>query len=290
VWTGETFLVDGRTERVLSYERSPSGWTDELTDLIEATGGSDHFIDAASRRFALSEMQRCLTRTPSTILEVGCSSGFLLADIRSTLPQHVLVGSDYTGRTLQSLAPRVPGTPLLQFDLTRCPLPDNFADVVALLNVLEHVGDHEAAIRHLYRIARPGGVVIFEIPSGVSLYDVFDRVLMHHRRYRMSEFVVLLERAGFIVERRSHLGFFIYPAFYLTKRLNQWRYPEGSGLDERKAVARMMSMTRKSSPLMNLVMRLEDKLRRFVYLPFGVRCVVTCRKPAASQVNPTAPC
>src|SRR6185436_7321883 len=108
-----------------------------------------------------------------------CSSGYLLADIRQKMPQHFVIGSDYTGGTLQTLATRMPGLPLVQFDLTRCPLPDDFADIVILLNVLEHIDHHEGAIGHLFRITRPGGAVIIELPAGSGLYDVYDRVLMH---------------------------------------------------------------------------------------------------------------
>jgi SAM-dependent methyltransferase len=280
VWTGEEFALDGRRERILAYDVAPSGWTDELTQLHEETGGSDHFIDFASRAHALAEVARCVARSPSTILEIGCSSGFLLADIRRRLPQPFLIGSDYTSGTLRALAPRVQGIPLIQFDLTRCPLPDDFADVVVLLNVLEHIGDHEAAIRHLFRITRPGGTVIVELPAGSSLYDVYDRTLMHHRRYDMPDLVALLQRTGFVIERKSHLGFFLYPAFYLPKRLNQLRYPKGADVNEQEIVAGMIVATKKSSALMGVVMKVEQALRPYVYFPFGVRCLVTCRKPA----------
>lgn len=280
VWTGEEFALDGRWERILGYDVSPSGWTDELTQLHEDTGGSDHFIDIASRAHAVAEVVRCIPRNPSRILEIGCSSGFLMADIRQRLPQHFLIGSDYTRGTLRALAPRMPGVPLVQFDLTRCPLPDDFADIIVLLNVLEHIGDHEVAIRHLFRITGPGGAVIIELPAGSSLYDVYDRVLMHHRRYDMPDLVALLRRAGFLIERKSHLGFFLYPAFYLSKRLNQLRYPKGAAVNEQEIVAGMIAATKKSSALFELVMKVEQALRPYVYFPLGVRCLITARKPA----------
>ena len=279
VWNGENFVVNGHRERILAYDVSPSGWTEELTQLHEETGGSDHFIDVASRAHAVAEVARCVPPSPATILEIGCSSGFLLADIRKKLPQHFLIGSDYTGGTLRALAPRVQGLPLVQFDLTRCPLPDDFADVIVLLNVLEHIEDHEAAVQHLFRITRPGGAVIVELPAGSRLYDVYDRVLMHHRRYDMATLVALLERVGFLIERKSHLGFFLYPAFYLSKRVNQWRYPEGAVIDEQAIVADMIAATRKSSALLGRLMKIEEALRPHVYFPIGVRCLVTARKP-----------
>jgi SAM-dependent methyltransferase len=285
-WDDGAFDYDGRRVRVLAYGVSPSGWTDELTHLHEETGGSNHFIDVASRQHALAEVTRCITHPASTVLEIGCSSGFLLRELVAQLPGHRVFGADYTRQTLELLGRQLPHVPLMQFDLTQCPLPDDFVDVIVLLNVLEHIDDHEAAIAQLYRIVRPGGAVIIEVPAGPSLFDVYDRVLMHHRRYAMSGLTTLVERHGFVVERRSHLGFFLYPAFYLAKRLNRRRYPSSGAVDEQQLVAGMIKATHKSNGVMGAVMRCEQALRPRVYLPFGVRCLVTCRKPRSPEIKP----
>ena len=282
-WTGQAFEYDERRVRVLTYDVLPSGWTDELTRLHEDTGGSNHFIDVASRRHACDEVMRCVTGPSATVLEIGCSSGFLLNELVAKLPNNRIVGADYTSGTLEVLGRYLPGVPLLQFDLTRCPLPDNFADIIILLNVLEHINDDEAAVAQLFRIVRPGGAVIIELPASPSLFDVYDRVLMHHRRYTMCGLTRLVQRHGFVVEKRSHLGFILYPLFYIVKRLNQLRYPKHGDVDEKKLVAGMIATTRKSNPLMNLVMKGEHALRRHCYLPFGVRCLLTCRKPVHQE-------
>jgi SAM-dependent methyltransferase len=288
-WTGQAFDYDGRPVRVLAYDVLPSGWTEELTELHEQTGGSQHFIDIASRRYACDEVLRCITHPSSIVLEIGCSSGFLLKELIETLPGHCVVGADYTIGTLEALGRQLPGVPLVQFDLTRCPLADDFADVVVLLNVLEHIGDDEAAMTQLFRIVKPGGAVIIELPAEPSLFDVYDRVLLHHRRYTMRSLTAALERHGFVVERRSHLGFILYPLFYLAKRLNQLRYPTGRDIDEKRLVAGMIATTRKSSALMNFVMRCEHVLRRHFYLPLGIRCLVTCRRTVFQKNTDRAP-
>jgi SAM-dependent methyltransferase len=283
IWRNGAFEYDGRRVRVLVYRVSPSGWTNELTQLHEKTGGSSHFIDVASRQYACAEVRRCISHPASTVLEIGCSSGFLLRDLVAQLPGHRIFGADYTRETLESLGSRLPGVPLVQFDLTQCPLSANFVDVIVLLNVLEHIEDHEAALAQLFRIVRPGGAVIIEVPAGPSLFDVYDRVLMHHRRYDMNELTRLVEWQGFIIDRRSHLGFFLYPMFFLAKRRNQFLHQSGNKIDEQQFVAGMIKATRKTSPLMNVVMKCEAALRKHIYYPFGIRCLVTCRKPNQSE-------
>jgi SAM-dependent methyltransferase len=283
VWDGAAFEVDGKAMRVLQYDVSASGWTDELTRLHEETSGSDHFMDVASRAHALSEVMRCTAGAPALVLEVGCSSGFLLREMLARMPQHRFLGADYTRGTLENLGKELPHVPLVQFDLTRCPLPTASIDVVVLLNVLEHIADHEAALAHLYRIIRPGGSIVLEVPASASLFDIYDRALMHHRRYDMRPLVNLIERAGFVVERRSHLGFFVFPVFSLAKRLNQIRYRNHGDVDAKHVVSHMIATSRRSNTLMNTVMDLERLLRRYVYLPWGIRCLVTGGKPTSVQ-------
>jgi SAM-dependent methyltransferase len=283
-WTGEAFDLDGSAVRVLAYAVAPSGWSEELTRLHEEVGGSDHFIDIASRAHALEEVARAARGSPSIIVEIGCSSGFLLREMMARLPANIFIGADYTRGTLEALGRRLRSIPLVQFDLTRCPLPDAFADIVVMLNVLEHIEDDEAAIGEVHRIVKSGGWVIIEVPAASSLFGVYDRVLMHRRRYDMAPLLARLRKAGFHIERNSHLGFLLYPLFYLSKRLNQLRHPARSaGAGEQALVSRMIARTRKSSRLLGFVMACERAIGRRVSLPFGIRCLVTCRKPTEAD-------
>lgn len=231
-WTGTAFTVGGETRRVLAYGSSPSGWTDDLTDLHEATAGTDHFIDVASRAHAVGEVLRVASRPGSTVLEVGISSGFLLNEMIARMPQATFIGADYTLGTLEKAAQRLPlNVPLLQFDLTECPLPTASVDVVVLLNVLEHIEHDATALVQLHRILKPGGAVIIEVPAGEGLYDRYDKALLHWRRYSMSTLVRRVREAGFRIERRSHLGFFLYPGFYAAKKFGRTRNTPTQALD-----------------------------------------------------------
>ncbi len=284
-WTGEAFDVDGRPVRVLAYAVAPSGWTEQLTRLHEDVGGSDHFIDIASRAHAVEEVARTAGLAPSMIVEIGCSSGFLLREMMARLPGNVFLGADYTYGTLETLGRHLHSVPLVQLDLTHCPLPDAFADVVVLLNVLEHIEDDAAAITEVFRIVKPGGSVIVEVPAASSLFVVYDRALMHHRRYDMTTLLARLRQAGFHIERNSHLGFLLYPLFYFSKRLNQLRYPAGSNVGDQALASRMIATTKKSSRLLGVVMACERAIGRHISFPFGIRCLVTCRKPPVAEAT-----
>jgi SAM-dependent methyltransferase len=277
VWTGNGFRVGSQVVPMLSYTVGSSGWTDDLTAFHEDNAGSDHFIDRASRRHALAQVRRHAAGPAPVILEVGCSSGFCLEELRRELPHAQVVGTDYVRGPLEVLARRVRDLPLLQFDLVHCPLADNSVDVVVLLNVLEHIEDDAAALRQVQRILRPGGAVVIEVPAGPHLFDVYDRVLMHFRRYELSGLRRLIKGAGLGVAHLSHLGAFLYPGFWYVKKKNQ-RHLSAPEEEQRRIVARAIRKTSRNR-LFDAVMGVEGWLRRWTALPFGIRCLATAVKP-----------
>ena len=278
VWTGTAFRLGSAIHRVLAFEQDRSGWSEDLFALHQAHVGGDHFIDVASRRQALEQLDRWVPGAGGVILEVGCSGGYFLADLVAARPSAEIIGADYTRAALERLGQRLTKVPLLQFDLTQCPLPDASVDAVVLLNVLEHIEDDARAVAQLHRILRPGGVMIAEVPAGSSLYDVYDSHLMHFRRYDMPDLLALLQRGGFEILTHNHLGCLLFPPFWLTKKLNRLRPPRGAENSEKRVEA-AMDATRRSGGLGHGVMAAEAWLRRRLTLPFGIRALVSARRP-----------
>ncbi len=283
VWTGQAFRVGDCETTVLSYltkasgETGRSGWTDELTTFHEATAGDDHYIDRASRQHTLDQLRRWLGTERPVIMDIGCSSGSMLRLLLREFPDGGILGADYIRGPLEALAGSLSGVPLLQFDLTACPLPDNSLDGIVLLNVLEHIEDDEAALAQVARILKPGGIVIIEVPAGPNLFDIYDRQLLHHRRYRMTELIEKVSRRGLRVLAQSHLGFFLYPAFWVAKKRGR-RFLTADPEVQRAMVARQITNGR-ANPLLYRIMDVESKLRNRIYYPFGIRCLLTCQRP-----------
>jgi SAM-dependent methyltransferase len=279
-WTGRGFVVDGQPRAILDYEAGESGWSDDLTRFHEdAAGEGLHPIDIASRRRARQALKRHVAGSSApVILEVGCSSGFLLRELTEDWPQSLVIGSDYIAGPLNRLAERFPALPLLRFDLVQCPLPTASVDAVVLLNVLEHIDDHLSAMRQVARVLKPGGVAVVEVPAGPHLFDVYDKYLQHYRRYRLADAVTLVDRAGLQVIQRSHLGFFVYPGFALVKRRHR-RWLNAPEEVQRSIVEQSISSS-KQSVLLSWMSALEEFLARWVSYPVGIRCVLVSTKPA----------
>jgi SAM-dependent methyltransferase len=282
IWTGRGFDVAGRNCAVLDYEAGESGWSDALTRFHEDTAGEGtHPIDVASRRRARAALRRHLRADDGTLvlLEAGCSSGFLLRELVRDWPGSLVIGSDYIPDPLYRLASRMPGVPLLRFDLVECPLPSASVDAAVLLNVLEHIEDDTGAVEQVARVLKPGGVAVIEGPAGPRLYDAYDRYLQHHRRYRERELARLLECAGLRVAERSHLGFLMYPAFALMKWRNR-RWLDAPEDLQRSIVERSITGSRHSR-LLRWTTAIEEQFAGRVRYPAGIRCVAVALKPEA---------
>jgi SAM-dependent methyltransferase len=211
-------------------------------------------------------------------MDIGCSSGFFLKLLKNRMPQANIVGSDYVRGPLEALAISMPDIPLVQFDLLNCPLPAASFDAVVLLNVFEHIENDVAAAKEVFRLLKPGGIAVIEVPAGPHLYDVYDRMLMHHRRYDMPSLLGMLRSVGFEIVERSHLGFLLYPGFYFVKKKNQRLLTADVAL-QRATVRKNISQA-KNNPVFHTIMKLESGLRRWMYMPIGIRCLVTCKRPA----------
>lgn len=88
-------------------------------------------------------------------------------------------------------------------------------DTIFALNVVEHIPDHEQAMKNALKMLRPGGKVVILVPAFQSLFNGFDEQLDHQRRYTRKSLTMLLEGAGFKVIHKQYynamgvLGWFV---------------------------------------------------------------------------------
>ena len=105
----------------------------------------------------------------SKILDLGCGRGeFLRGFIRCGLNGY--------GVDQSTIAKSVcPEAEILQSNLENEPLPydDNSFDVIFSKSVLEHFYYPEKLVMEIYRIVKPGGLVITMVPDWESVYKTF---------------------------------------------------------------------------------------------------------------------
>jgi predicted SAM-dependent methyltransferase len=62
----------------------------------------------------------------------------------------------------------------LHFDLHKTPLPDNSYDVILCNHVLEHVEDDMQCMRELFRLMKPGGWGVFQVPLDTTRETTYE--------------------------------------------------------------------------------------------------------------------
>jgi SAM-dependent methyltransferase len=110
-------------------------------------------------------------------------------------------GLDYTSFDIKRRA-------MEQGDITRMRYSDNSIDYFLCLHVLEHVPGEKDALREMYRVLKPGGCAIVQVPVDWNLSQSYEypmadpRDTFHVRRYG-SDFVKRITLPGFEVASRN---------------------------------------------------------------------------------------
>ncbi len=257
----------------LTYaDAADANWSDQLEEFHEGCG-RDHFLDSWTRAALLDRIGE--VPEAARIVDLGCSSGYLLEDLRVAHPHATLVGVDLISSGLRRTHARVPTALLLQADVCHLPLADRSVNAIVSANLLEHVSDDRRSLAEMMRVLSPGGRAAIIVPAGPGTYDYYDRFLGHERRYARHELARKARQVGLAVEEDSYLGSLIYPAFWLVKKRNRLRFGGLDGEALEKRVTRDIDATH-DSRVGTVLRRAEQALH--LHLPFGIRNLVLLRR------------
>lgn len=171
------------------------------------------------RRAVIRSLMRAFVKLPDQprILDVGCGTGrnvALLGDFGRAFGADPSPEALAIGRGL-GLADRLVGA-----EAERIPFRDGTFDLVAALDVLEHLEDDRAGLLEIRRVLRPGGYLLAAVPAYRFLWSEHDEALGHRRRYVASELHQKLNLAGYAVVKRSYAISFAFP---LIVAFRLWR-------------------------------------------------------------------
>ena len=135
----------------------------------------DILADYLTREGRLPEQAR--------ILEIGCGTGHNLPMLAS-FGSVEAIEIDPAARDIASL--RL-GRPVGAAPLPILPgVERNAYDLIAVLDVVEHIEDDVAALKAMAACLKPGGKILITVPAHQWLWSAHDVVNHHHRRYSNS--------------------------------------------------------------------------------------------------------
>ena len=136
----------------------------------------------------------------AVVLEAGCGEGYG-ADLLAR-DAAAVVGLDYDALTAAHVARAYPAVRVVRGNLAALPLRSSTVDIVANLQVIEHLWDQEGFLAECARVLRPGGRLLVTTPNRITFSPGRDTPLnpFHTRELSPSEMDSMLTGAGFAVE------------------------------------------------------------------------------------------
>jgi SAM-dependent methyltransferase len=132
-----------------------------------------------------------------SVLEVGCGEGYGTARLASAA-RHVL-GVDYDSLTVAHAHRTYPQAAFVRANLAALPVPSAAVDLVATLQVIEHVWNHPQFVRECLRVLHPGGLLFVTTPNRLTFSPGRDVPVnpFHTREFTATELAALLTKCGF---------------------------------------------------------------------------------------------
>ncbi len=182
--------------------------------LWRSTWGDLQHYGPVHRHLLRRLVETVSTLSVRTILDVGCGSGEHLAALAGR-GAYELTGADVSPAALELARRKVPSAHFNLLNIERECLPETF-DLVMSLQVVEHLADDVAALRHMGRMAR--SYVLVSTLRGHMRSS--ERAIGHLRNYSTDELRRKVERAGLKVLTITGWGFPWYSPIYRT--LSEW--------------------------------------------------------------------
>ena len=237
-----------------------------------------------ARRKLISEVVGGLGKDPekAVLLDVGCGTG-LNCSAFSKFGK--VYGADMSEEALSFGRSRhIENLVLSPAENMR--FPDATFHVLTALDVLEHTDDDLEVLREMWRVTKPGGVLVVTVPAYGFLWSEHDEALRHRRRYSAHELRNKLTNAGFEVQRSTYfITLMFFPIFFMRI----WQNLTKKSLEAKSSHVILPKW------LNSLLIRLLDLERiylRWSNLPFGVTILATARKPegvAADESSASSP-
>ena len=155
---------------------------------------------------------------PWSVLDAGCGTGGLLRALTAS-GSPTMIGLDFV-EAAATVAREKSGCAVTVGSVNALPFRDGRLTAVFSMDVLCHRGVDEAcALAEVYRCLAPGGVLIMNLPAYRWMLSAHDQRVHNVRRYRRSEVIAMLARAGFRVSLASYWNTFLFPLMVLKRKI-----------------------------------------------------------------------
>ncbi len=180
-------------------------------------------------------------------LDIGAGPGILISGLEDL--GYSVTATDAAPNMVRTISKQHPQATAITAPAERLPLPDKTYDVVTMLGLLEYLSHEDLALSEVWRVLRPGGLLVVTFPHAYSPWRLWNRLLVStvgifgryfriifdkpsaaivHREYRPRVAEQLLAKNGFEILRVYFYNFKLIPypldKFFplLTVKTSEW--------------------------------------------------------------------
>jgi len=223
--------------------------------------GLDDLLFQSLQRYSMTQTFK--------ILDAGCGTGRIACKL---LPKKIY-GIDHSKEAVGICHTRGLENITLG-SVTDLPYASEQFDLIISADVLYHkaIPDDRVVLKEFNRILRPGGEIILNLAALNILKGQHDEKVHTRERYNKKILTERVQQAGFVPVFTTYRLFFLFPLI-LGSRLLQRLFNIHSESSDIKPTSRWLNY------VLHRIIRLENKLLRFLTLPFGSSIFMIAKKP-----------
>ncbi len=217
-------------------------------------------LQAMISELADLELKNC---SKVRILDAGCGTGGMLDRLSEKFPRAESIGVDFSKEAIGRVSQRQKVS-VIQSSVAQLPFQAAVFDMVLSMDVLYMQGvDEQRAVREAWRVLKPGGVLLVNLPAFEWLKGEHDQAIHTRHRYQLEEVKHLLAGNGFRVRKLFYWNFILLPVIFLARRFfrpqRQTKQPKSD----------LSPLPKTANNLFSVVCRFDTIVSRYLPIPFG---------------------
>jgi len=203
------------------------------------------------------------------VLDIGAGTGKILSELKDKGWQ--VTGIDGEKEAIKWSQKR--GIKIQQVNIEkRLGFDRNSFELVLALDVIEHLEKDKKMLGEINRILKPKGVAVITVPAYQWLFNYWDEMLRHKRRYAIKSFKEIVDLNQFAIEYLSYFSMFIFPIAVIV-RLIKKMLGKTETSDFQTTPLSLISI-----PVIKFFNYIERVLLSIISLPFGLSVICVIRK------------
>lgn len=158
----------------------------------------------------------CSDKIQGRVLDVGCGDGFFTAQILQRFNLKNVYGLDISSKAVDLARLKHPEINFQQSALNHIPEETNSIDSITMIEVIEHLVDIEGTLKELFRVMKPGGILLIATTDFNWLKQVIIAIFFfekyfyptnpHIRFFKKSTLADILSKNGFSIIKYAWNG------------------------------------------------------------------------------------